>query len=144
MTDDPLENLDRDARGFLERARIGRLATVDPGGAPHVIPVCFALAAGRLYSVVDEKPKRTTRLIRLRNIEANPNVALIIDRYEDDWSQLAWVQVRGAARVLEEGSSYESGLRALRDKYEQYRAMDLEGRPMIELTPSRVNAWRAS
>lgn len=143
MTNDPLANLDRDARGFLERARVARLATVDADGAPHVIPVCFALAADRLYSVVDEKPKRTTRLARLRNIEANPSVALIVDRYEEDWSRLAWVQIRGTARVLEYGASYDAALNALREKYEQYRAMDLEGRPMIEVTPTRVTAWRA-
>jgi PPOX class probable F420-dependent enzyme len=144
MTNDPLADLDREARAFLAGARIARLATVDAAGAPHVIPVCFALAAGRLYSVVDEKPKRTTHLARLRNIEANPNVALVVDRYEEDWSQLAWVQVRGTARVLETGASYDAGLRALGDKYEQYGAMDLEGRPMIEVTPARVTAWRAS
>lgn len=144
MTNDPLAPLDRDARGFLEQARVARLATADAAGAPHVIPVCFAVAGGRLYSVVDEKPKRTTHLARLRNIEASPNVALIVDRYDEDWSQLAWVLVRGVARVLGRGTSYDTGLRALREKYEQYRAMDLEGRPMIELTPSRVTSWRAS
>jgi PPOX class probable F420-dependent enzyme len=143
MTNDPLASLDEDARRFLDGARVGRLATADAEGAPHVIPVCFALAAGRIYSVVDEKPKRTTRLVRLRNIEANPNVALVVDRYDEDWSRLVWVQVRGEASVLESGAAYERGLDALRQKYEQYLAMNLDGRPLIEVTPGRVTAWRA-
>jgi PPOX class probable F420-dependent enzyme len=144
VTDGPLAQLDDDARALLEGARIARLATADAQGAPHVIPICFAIAGGRIYSVVDEKPKHTTRLARLRNIEANPNVALIIDRYEEDWAQLAWVQLRGNAKVLEGGAGYERGLAALREKYQQYHQMDLAGRPLIEVTPVRVNSWRAS
>ena len=93
------------ARRFVAEAPVGRFATVDQQGAPHIIPICFALVGDHLYSVVDEKPKRTTRLQRLRNIEANPSVALVIDRYSDDWSQLAWVMVRGEASVIESGNT---------------------------------------
>ncbi len=97
------------ARAFIQRASVGRLATVDAGGAPHVIPICFVLLDGRVYSVIDEKPKRTTRLQRLRNLEANPRVALVIDRYSDDWSQLAWVMMRGLAEIIEAGRGARRG-----------------------------------
>jgi PPOX class probable F420-dependent enzyme len=92
------------ARDFTQRASVGRLATVDASGAPHVVPICFVLLDGRIYSVIDEKPKRTTRLQRLRNLEANPRAALVIDRYSDDWSELAWVMVRGLAEIIETGA----------------------------------------
>ena len=147
MPDDPLATLNDEARALLEGARVGRLATADAEGAPHVIPVCFALLDGRIYSIVDEKPKRTTRLARLRHIEGNPSVALVVDRYDEDWSMLAWVLVRGAASVLDAATSEDEhrvAVAALRGKYEQYQAMNLEGRPLIVLTPTRVNAWQAS
>ncbi len=129
------------ARRFVEGAPVARFATVDEHGMPHIVPVCFALVGEHLYSVIDQKPKRTTRLQRLRNIEANSGAALVIDRYSDDWSQLAWVMVRGHASVLESGAEYAEALTALREKYPQYRSMELDGRPMIRLTPERVNAW---
>ena len=129
------------ARAFIRRASVGRLATVDAGGAPHVVPICFVLLDGRIYSVVDEKPKRTTRLQRLRNLEANPRVALVIDRYSDDWSQLAWVMVRGLAEIIEAGEEHAAAIAALREKYPQYRSMALDDRPVIRLLPERINAW---
>ncbi len=145
MPDDPLAKLDAEARSLLEDGRVGRLATADAESAPHVIPVCYAVRDGRIYSIVDEKPKRTTRLARLRHIEANPNVALVVDRYNEDWSALAWVLVRGEASVLDgDEPSHGRAVEALRAKYEQYRSMDLAGRPLIALTPRRVNTWRAS
>ena len=128
-------------RAFIRRASVGRLATVDAGGAPHVVPICFVLLDGRIYSVVDEKPKRTTRLQRLRNIEANPRVALVIDRYSDDWSQLAWVMVRGLAEIIEPGEEHAAAIASLREKYPQYRSMALDDRPVIRLLPERINAW---
>ena len=146
---DPLAEMTPQARALLEGGRVGRLATIDARGAPHVVPVCFALltppeGAGRIYSVVDEKPKRSVRLQRVRNIEAQPKVALVVDRYAEDWSELAWVMVRGSAQVLDGGEEYGSALAALRAKYEQYRSMHLEGRPLIRLVPQRVNGWSAS
>lgn len=129
------------ARRFVEQAPVGRFATVDEHGMPHIVPVCFALVGDHLYSVVDQKPKRTTRLQRLRNIEANPSAALVIDRYSDDWSELAWVMVRGSASVIDSGEQYAEALTALRTKYPQYRSMELDGRPMIRLAPERVNVW---
>lgn len=129
------------ARRFVEQAPVGRFATVDKHGMPHIVPVCFALVGDHLYSVIDQKPKRTTRLQRLRNIEANPSAALVIDRYSDDWSELAWVMVRGSASVVDSGEQYAEALTALRAKYPQYRSMELDGRPMIRLSPNRVNVW---
>ena len=129
------------ARAFVERSRVGRLATTGADGTPHVVPVCFVLVGGCVYSVVDEKPKRTMRLQRLRNIEARPHAALVIDRYDEDWSRLAWVMLRGAASVLEGGEEYAAALDELRAKYAQYREMGLAGRPMIRLEPERVNEW---
>lgn len=130
-----------DIRRFVEEARVARLATVDGDGAPHLVPVTFALLEGRIYSVVDEKPKRTVRLQRLRNIEANPSVALTVDRYGEDWSELAWVMIRGVASVLDGGAEYERALDTLRAKYPQYQSMALDGRPMVAVQPQRVNSW---
>lgn len=128
-------------REFLEDTRVGRLATLDARGTPHVVPVCFVLLDGRVYSVVDEKPKRTTRLQRLRNLEADPRATLLVDRYDEDWSRLAWVMLRGRGEVLEGEEADAGAIEALRAKYPQYRSMALEGQPMVRLTPERVNSW---
>ena len=130
-------------RDFVAGARLGRLATVDASGAPHVVPVCYALLEDRIYSAVDEKPKRTQRLQRLRNIAHDARVALVVDVYDEDWDRLAWVLVRGRAEVLTSGADYARALAAMRAKYDQYRTMALEGRPLIRLTPERVTAWGA-
>ena len=124
-------------------APVGRLATADSEGAPHVIPVCFAYDGRFIYSVLDRKPKSAplTRLRRVRNIQANPRVALVVDRYEDDWSRLGYVLVFGRAGLLVEGDERDAALRLLREKYHQYRAMDLEGNPVIKITPDRAVGW---
>ena len=128
-------------RQFVESVRVARLATLDARGAPHVVPVCFVLLDGRVYSVVDEKPKRTTRLQRLLNVAADPRATLLVDRYDEDWTRLAWVMLRGHAEVIESSEADADVLTALREKYPQYRAMALEGLPVVCLTPERVNAW---
>jgi PPOX class probable F420-dependent enzyme len=93
--------MERDAAlRLVAEARVGRLATVDPGGAPHVVPFVFAVEGETAYWAVDQKPKRSPELARLANIRANPNVAFVVDRYEDDWRRLWWVRVDGAARVV--------------------------------------------
>ena len=132
---------------LVREARVGRLATVDARGKPHVVPVCFALVSGRLYIALDEKPKRTPpeRLQRIRNIAANPNVQLLIDRYDEDWSRLAFVQLRGRAVLLQpDGAEHRPAVAALREKYAQYQAMALEALPLIEIEVERVVSWRAS
>jgi PPOX class probable F420-dependent enzyme len=123
---------------------VARLATADSTGRPHVIPVCFAYVDGEFWIAVDEKPKTTTRLKRLRNIEENARVALVFDRYEEDWSRLAYVLVQGRAEVLVAGQEHAGVLAALRGRYPQYEAMGLEGRPLINVSPERVVGWGGS
>src|SRR5438874_10103838 len=106
-----------EVRVFIEAQRVGRLATVDERGRPHVVPICFALDGDTLYTAVDEKPKRTRSLKRLANIERSPAVEVLIDHYEEDWSRLWWVRLRGRARVTE---LHARGLELLQAKYEQY------------------------
>ena len=132
-------------RRFVESMRVARLATADAVGAPHVVPVCYALLDDNLYVTIDEKPKRAgvRAMKRLRNIEENPSVAIVVDRYDDDWSRLAWVMLRGRAEILDDGDEHDRAQAALRERYPQYRAMRLEPLPVIALRIGRVNAWGA-
>jgi|SRR5439155_5599876 len=137
--------LDAETRAFVDAQRLGRLATVDETGQPHVVPICFALEDDRLYSAIDEKPKaRPSRpLRRLGNIAANPHVQVLFDLYDDaDWSRLRWVQLRGRARILEPGEEHRHAVALLRGRYPQYRAMALETRPVIAVDLERVVSWR--
>jgi PPOX class probable F420-dependent enzyme len=130
----------------LRAARVARLATADRRGRPHVVPICFAAAGRRLYSPIDEKPKRAAprRLKRVRNILANPHVALVVDAYREDWRRLWYVLVFGTAEVIPPGAAeHTKALRVLRQKYRQYRAMRLEERPVLGITSNRVVMWRA-
>ena len=129
-------------RARVRDARVGRLATVDADGRPHLIPICFALDGDVLYSAVDEKPKRSKRLRRLENIRAHSEVAVLVDHYEDDWTQLWWVRLDGTARILEEGPDREYGLALLRSKYEQYRSQPPTG-PVIAVHVERWRGWAA-
>ncbi len=126
---------------FTDSQRVAHLATADANGRPHVVPVCFASLDGRIYIAIDEKPKRSLRLKRLRNIEENPQVALVLDRYDEDWSRLAWVLVQGTAAVLDGGPERAQAIAALRERYPQYRSMALEERPVIAITVERVSSW---
>ena len=127
---------------LIGELRVARLATIAAGGAPHLVPVCYAFQAGAFWVPIDEKPKATTRLARLANIVRDPRVALLLDRYDDDWSRLAWVRVDGLATVLDHGADQPSALAALRERYAQYPAMDLEARPLIRIEAVRVSGWR--
>jgi PPOX class probable F420-dependent enzyme len=131
---------------FAEARRVAHLATIDAGGGPHVVPVCFALLGGAIYTPIDEKPKRVdpSSLRRVRNILARPRVCLIWDHYEEDWTRLAWLQVRGTAALVEAAGERAAALAALRDRYPPYRAMDLESRPLVRIRPSTVRVWRAA
>ena len=134
-------------RAFAECHRVARLASADAAGAPHVIPICYALVGNHLYFVVDDKPKRTrTGLKRLRNIAENPRVALVIDDYEEDWTRLAYLLIQGEATPVADGAEYARGLEALRRRYPQYRRMRLAiaTHPMIRIAPQRAHLWRAS
>lgn len=132
-------------RTYVSSARVGRLATADMQGRPAVIPICFALADDdRVVSAIDEKPKTAgpRELRRIRDIRANPSVALVVDHYHEDWEQLGWVQVRGSAAILDPGEAgHRAGVDALTIKYDQYATHDLGSRPMIEITPGSVRSW---
>ena len=131
---------------FLVGRRVARLATSDGSGEPHVIPVCFAYSSGSIYIALDEKPKDVpaTRLKRVRNILKNPSVALVADRYAEDWNLLAFVMVRGRAELLEPGTEEHAGaVRLLRGKYHQYEKMKIEENPVIAIRPSKVASWGA-
>jgi PPOX class probable F420-dependent enzyme len=134
-------------REFLIAQRVARIATADKTGAPHLVPICFWFDGARLYFAIDEKPKRGrgTQLKRMRNILENPRVAFVVDHYEDDWSQLAYVMVRGAAQIVEDNEEYMLALRNLRDKYLPYRTMQLspDRNPIVRISPERVNVWGA-
>lgn len=133
-----------DEVAFVGRQRIARLATADLTGTPHLVPVCYAFDGVRFYTPLDEKPKRVEdhRLRRVRNIEASGRVALLIDRYDEDWPRLAWVLVHGQAELLaaqDEGHGHALAL--LRERYQQYRSMALELHSVIAITPTRVVSW---
>jgi PPOX class probable F420-dependent enzyme len=127
---------------LIDELRVARLATIGTAGAPHLVPVSYVLAQGAIWIPVDEKPKATTDLARLRNIERDRRVSLLFDRYDDDWTRLAWVRDDGSARVLEAGHESPGALAALRSRYAQYAGMALEERPLIAITPVRIAAWR--
>ena len=131
---------------FLVRQRVARLATADADGRPHNIPVCFVHAPGAIHVALDEKPKDVpvTRLKRVRNILENPSVALVADRYAEDWSVLAFVMVRGKAGLLEPGTEeHGAAVRLLRGKYHQYEEMRIEENPVISIRPERAASWGA-
>jgi coenzyme F420-0:L-glutamate ligase / coenzyme F420-1:gamma-L-glutamate ligase len=128
----------------LARARVARLATADGQGRPHVVPICFAVAGSRLYTAIDEKPKRAAppRLKRVRNIMANPRVALVADDYREDWRRLRYVLALGTAELIQPAApEHAAALRALRRKYRQYRTMRLEELPVIGITLERIISW---
>jgi PPOX class probable F420-dependent enzyme len=126
-------------RDLFASVPVARLATVDPSGAPHLVPIVFAVTGDVIHSAVDAKPKRTRHLRRLANIAANPRVSVLADHYEDDWSRLWWVRADGVARVLDDSPA---GLAALVDRYPQYRASPPAG-PFLEITVDRWSAWSA-
>lgn len=128
------------ARRRLAGARVGRLATVTPQGQPHIVPCCFALEGNRIYSAVDAKPKSTLALRRLDNIGAHPEVTLLVDHYDEDWSELWWVRVDGTALVSESGPRRTVALEALAAKYRQYRVSAPPG-PVISVAITRWRSW---
>jgi len=137
-----------DARRFLEAHRVGHLATADAHGGPHVVPVCYALDHEALYFIADEKPKRRAarELKRLENLRENPRAALVVDDYDEDWSRLAWILVRGTASFVADAAAHAAALRLLRARYAQYTAMALDDstrHPLVRIVPTRVTMWRS-
>lgn len=131
---------------MLRAARVGRLATADAGGQPLVVPVCYAYADGTVYSAIDAKPKRTAgrHLRRVRNIEENPYISLVVDEYDEDWARLCYVIVEGTAALLTGGEEFGRAVDLLRAKYPQYRAMGLDHAAglVIAIAPARILTWR--
>jgi coenzyme F420-0:L-glutamate ligase/coenzyme F420-1:gamma-L-glutamate ligase len=131
---------------FLVRQRVARLATADSDGKPHAVPVCFACARASVYVALDEKPKDVpvTRLKRVKNILENPDVALIADRYTEEWDLLAFVMVRGRAELLDpDTEEHIAAVKLLRGKYHQYETMRIEENPVIAIRPERAASWGA-
>jgi PPOX class probable F420-dependent enzyme len=136
-------HLTRSASRLIRTARTSHLATADKSGRPHVIPICFAFDGKYFYSPIDQKPKRVSpqKLKRIKNIEANPNVALVIDRYDENWKKLAYVLITGTARLIYRGRCYAMAVSRLRKKYRQYRGMAIDERPMISIKPTKIVVW---
>ena len=134
-----------EALAFIRSQRIARLATADVSGQPHAVPVCFVYDGERFFSAIDQKPKRAAPLglKRIRNILANENVALMLDRYREQWDRLAYLMVQGSARIIESGPEQERAIALLREKYPQYLAMALASAPVIEIMPQRFIQWGA-
>jgi PPOX class probable F420-dependent enzyme len=128
---------------FIADRRIAHLATADSRGAPHVVPVCFVVSETTLYITIDEKPKRDpgTVLKRLRNIAENPVVAVVADRYDEDWSLLGWVMLRGRAEILTGGTEHDAAQALLRSRYRQLDAMQIAQHPVIAVRIERTTSW---
>ncbi|MEV0637509.1 TIGR03668 family PPOX class F420-dependent oxidoreductase [Streptomyces sp. NPDC050619] len=148
-----MPDMERDeARERFGEARIARLATIDPGGRPHLVPVVFARRGDDIVTAVDQKPKRSQRLARLRNIAVHPAVSLLVDTYDEDWDSLWWVRADGGARIVppdapgvpgeEAREEHAAAVALLRQKYPQYRERPPEG-PVIVVDVLRWSGWRA-
>jgi len=130
------------AQIFLSGRRVGHLATADAGAAPHVVPVCFACTDTTLYITIDAKPKGDAAgLKRIRNIVSNPHATFVADHYDEDWSRLGWVMLRGTAEILDAGAEHDRAQALLRTRYPQYRLMPIETLPVIALRVARVTTW---
>jgi PPOX class probable F420-dependent enzyme len=127
----------------LTAARVASLATTDPDGRPHLVPIVFALEGETLYSAVDRKPKRSRTLRRIENARVRPDVTILVDHYEEEWGRLWWIRLRGRARVLDEGEERSRALALLVEKYPQYRAEPPDG-PVLAVDVTEVRDWAAS
>ena len=123
-------------------AAIARLATADSEGRPHIVPIVFVLVGDTIYFAVDQKPKRTRDLKRLRNIAMNPAVAVLVDHYEEDWTALWWVRGDGSARVLDPGPDTDRAMQLLARRHRQYRSQPPPG-PAVAIAVHRWSGWSA-
>ena len=130
-------------RQFLAQQRVAYLATADRGAIPHVVPVCFVIIEHTLYITIDEKPKRGSAfaLKRLRNIAENPAVAVVVDRYDENWARLGWVMLRGQAEILSEGTEHDGAQALLRSRYPQLSAMRIAHYPVIAVRIEGTTSW---
>jgi PPOX class probable F420-dependent enzyme len=140
-------DLDAGSRALLDSARVAHLATADQYARPHAVPIVFVASDTKLYFPLDRKPKREDdwhMLRRVRNIETNGRVSIVVDHYEEDWTKLAWVLLEGVATILETGAERDEAAVALAAKYRQYRGGALDGRPVVRVMIERAVQWRAS
>jgi PPOX class probable F420-dependent enzyme len=133
---------EQECRSRLGTARHAVMASVGPDGRPHAVPVVFAVAADVLVTGVDQKPKETTQLRRIRNIRANPAVTLLAQEYDEDWSTLWWVRVDALATVEDGGATWQQGIDLLVARYAQYRDDPPRG-PVIRMLAQRWSGWAA-
>ncbi|HEX9099011.1 MAG TPA: TIGR03668 family PPOX class F420-dependent oxidoreductase [Candidatus Dormibacteraeota bacterium] len=130
-------------RRRINGAMVARLATAGREGRPHIVPITFALDDETIYFAIDFKPKKTADLQRLRNIEANPSVSVLVDHYEEDWTRLWWVRADGSARIVIDGATFERGIALLTERYAQYRSVRPAG-PVVSIAIERMTGWSAS
>jgi PPOX class probable F420-dependent enzyme len=149
--------LSPDALQFLAGSRRATLATIDDLGRPRLVPICFVVSQDRateatvIHTALDEKPKQVDdpwRLARVHDITLRPAVSLLVDRWSEDWTELAWLRVHGDAILLEPGDRFAfderaAAIEALRDKYPQYETHDLETRPLIRVVLTSATSWSA-
>jgi PPOX class probable F420-dependent enzyme len=131
-----------DAAAMFAESPVAMLATVGPESTPHLVPVVFAVHRDVVFTAVDAKRKSTHRLRRLVNIEANPHVSILVDHYDDDWSQLWWVRADGRAQIHYSGEEMATGYALLRRKYPQYQRLELHG-PVVTIDVTRWSSWQA-
>ena len=141
--------IDEKTRAFIRDHRVAHLATATSDARPAVVPICYVFDGQNIYSPLDEKPKSidVRSLGRVRNIEANPQISIVIDDYSEDWSKLAYVLISGVAQVLEPGDEDGEHARAvllLREKYSQYSSMAIHACPMLRISPSGIKVWRST
>ena len=142
-----MNDLDASSRALLGSARVAHLATADQYARPHVVPIVFVLDGDLLYFPLDRKPKREDdwhMLRRVRNIETNGRVSIVVDRYDEDWTKLAWVLLEGVATILETGDEREAAAAGLAKKYAQYVRGALDDRPVVRVVIERAVQWNGS
>ena len=130
-------------RRFLNSHRVARFATADLRGQPHVVPICYAVYNDTAYFTIDEKPKGSTDkpLKRIRNLQQNPHVALVVDHYDEDWTQLGWIMVQGDASLLDSSKEHTKAQRLLKARYPQLDGMQIGNLPVIAIRIKRVVSW---
>lgn len=126
----------------LSQARVAHLASTRPSGRPHLVPICFAIEGDLLYFAIDQKPKKTSALQRLRNIQANPPVSILVDHYDDEWTKLWWIRLDGTAEVAT-GAERARGLALLEDRYRQYRTAPPSG-TVVAVRIAATVAWEGA
>jgi PPOX class probable F420-dependent enzyme len=129
-------------RARVSQSRVARLATIGPDGKPHLVPIVFALDGDTLYSAVDAKRKRSRTLRQIENARRNPDVSILVDEYDEDWSRLWWIRLRGRARVLDEGEEASHALVLLTAKYDQYQESP-PGTPVLAVDIDEWRGWDA-